>query len=96
MSGEPLDQATYNANVQRVQREATDWGFEHRVRPQYSKPERWEKKNPRLSAATFEVFWDRWQLIGTQIDPMTPEARYRWDEEAWAKINHQAARALAS
>lgn len=98
---------TYRANVQRVQREAMDWGFEHRVRAEYRPvtEDDWSlngrgrggaaMRATRLSAAVFEVFYDGWKTIGYEIDPMAPATRRKWDEEAWAKISHQAAADLA-
>jgi hypothetical protein len=94
---EPVDHATYNANVQRVQREATLWGMQHRVRANYTKPDTLRSRDhtPRLYGATFEVFWDRWRTIGAELDPMTPECRREWSEDVWAAICHQAAAELA-
>lgn len=104
---EHVDADTYRANVQRVQAEAMDWTFEHRVRPGWtggtpSHSQRWRFADqtppvrPRIHVAYFEVFYDGWQTIGYEIDPMTPETRRKWDEEAWTKLVAQAAADLAS
>lgn len=102
-----LDAATYRANVQRVQGEAIAFGLEHRCRAEYRpvSEDDWSLngkgrggrpvKGTRLSAAVFEVFWDRWQTVGYEISPMTPETRRLWDEPVWDKIKHEAAAALA-
>jgi hypothetical protein len=82
-----MTQAEYNAKVQELQEM---WGDASRVAPHIS------KDLQRVTHARFQVYWDgRWQTLGTQHNPFTPEATYEWDEELELRLRGSFADALA-
>lgn len=65
----PAHQA-YNDFVRMVQREASAFGMECRIKPSYSCDE-----TPQIKRAELQVYWNEWQLIAAE----TPFSRT--DEE---------------
>jgi len=79
-----MTQAKYNTKVQELQEM---WGDACRARPHYHEG--------RLMRATFDVYWDgRWQTLGWQHNPMTPQVRYEWEDVLELELRGAFAAAL--
>lgn len=75
----------YNAKVQYWQETCGD---NSRIRPVVG-------KDGTIHYAEFDVHWDgRWHNLGKQHNPMTPNARYEWNEHEELRISARAADAL--
>lgn len=69
-----LDHQTYNKRVQ----EAMRLPCQYRVRKSYH--------DEQLVAAYFEVFYDRWRILGGEQHPFTPEVRRWFDDIEYMKV----------
>ena len=75
----------YNAKVQGMQEFCLAAGLQHRVRP-----------NESLSQSRFQVFYDGWQTVGYEINPMTKDCFRVFDDTMDARIRYQVAGDIAS
>ena len=78
-----MTQAEYNKEVQECQR----WPIQYRIRQDWFKSAALPAHiNPHLYAAHFEVYWGKWQTLGTQYYPFKPECHYEWNDVLAVRI----------
>jgi hypothetical protein len=82
-----LTRESYNSFVQMAQREAMTFRMEHRIKQT-------DFDDGRIDGE-FQVFWDRWQTLGREINAMTPDCSRTIYPERWERIKADAAHELA-
>lgn len=79
-----MERAEYNRLVQDMQEFCIAAGLEHRINP-----------SPALTVAEFQVYYDGWNTIGSEYNPMTPDCRRTYNEDADAILRARVAQDIS-